>query len=916
MVTRIQVRRDIAINWTNVNPILESGEIGFELDTYKLKIGDGIKDWKTLDYFQSGTGGGGTGGPVTTDNVELSGTGGIRLIMDRPAGNYIPEVSGVTNQAGTNKWFLDSIDALDQNLGTVGGSVGATGVTGPVGATGVTGPVGSTGSTGPVGSTGVTGPLGVTGVTGPDGEVGTTGVTGATGQTGKGLEVDIVDDGDPNSTGTPCSVEGSIYFDTAGNAFYVCDGKGNWTIIGGASMGPEGPTGPTGVTGPIGVTGVTGPQGEVGVTGVTGSTGIQGSTGVTGPLGVTGATGPQGEVGVTGVTGPEGQVGPTGVTGPVGATGVTGPQGLLGVTGVTGLEGQVGPTGVTGPVGATGVTGPQGEVGVTGVTGVTGPKGDDGTSVTITGSVPDLSGLDPSYGGNVGDGFITENDGHLHVWNGSDWDDVGPIVGPEGATGVTGPIGVTGATGPQGEVGVTGVTGSTGIQGSTGVTGPIGSTGVTGPQGEVGVTGVTGPEGQVGSTGVTGPVGVTGVTGPQGEVGVTGVTGPEGQVGATGVTGPVGATGVTGPQGEVGVTGVTGPEGQVGATGVTGPVGATGVTGPQGEVGVTGVTGPTGSKGDKGDGLEIDLVGDGAPDPIDCTSAGFIYFDSTNGGFYVCNGNGTWDLMGQATIGPEGATGATGPIGATGSTGPTGPTGSTGPDGNDGITIENIYVDDTPPPTDDGTHPEGQLWYNPLEQKLYIWAATTLTTGTVEDLLITRPGSGFPPNGGLNDVIAVGGDGHSLLLDLTFNSSGGVSAFVIEDGGHGYNIGNDVYVNPPMGGQVCVLEVININEIPDGDWIEVNPDLNVESYWDRTSGVLSPAVSTDSVYVTNGAGVAQVQLLSTGNGSFAGKVTTANTVAGDGETTVTTKKYVDDEISALEARLTALENLNKLLLDS
>lgn len=69
MVTRIQVRRDIAINWTNVNPILASGEIGFELDTYKLKIGDGIKDWKTLDYFESGTGGGGTAGPVTTANT-------------------------------------------------------------------------------------------------------------------------------------------------------------------------------------------------------------------------------------------------------------------------------------------------------------------------------------------------------------------------------------------------------------------------------------------------------------------------------------------------------------------------------------------------------------------------------------------------------------------------------------------------------------------------------------------------------------------------------------------------------------------------------------------------------------------------------------------------------------------------------
>ena len=51
MVTRIQVRRDTAINWSNVNPILASGEFGFETDTYSLKIGDGETSWNSLDYF-------------------------------------------------------------------------------------------------------------------------------------------------------------------------------------------------------------------------------------------------------------------------------------------------------------------------------------------------------------------------------------------------------------------------------------------------------------------------------------------------------------------------------------------------------------------------------------------------------------------------------------------------------------------------------------------------------------------------------------------------------------------------------------------------------------------------------------------------------------------------------------------------
>ena len=41
MAVRIQVRRDTAVNWTSINPILSQGEIGYELDTYmqlKYKI--------------------------------------------------------------------------------------------------------------------------------------------------------------------------------------------------------------------------------------------------------------------------------------------------------------------------------------------------------------------------------------------------------------------------------------------------------------------------------------------------------------------------------------------------------------------------------------------------------------------------------------------------------------------------------------------------------------------------------------------------------------------------------------------------------------------------------------------------------------------------------------------------------------
>jgi hypothetical protein len=48
--TRIQIRRDTAANWTSTNPTLASGEIGFETNTNKLKIGNGSTAWTSLAY--------------------------------------------------------------------------------------------------------------------------------------------------------------------------------------------------------------------------------------------------------------------------------------------------------------------------------------------------------------------------------------------------------------------------------------------------------------------------------------------------------------------------------------------------------------------------------------------------------------------------------------------------------------------------------------------------------------------------------------------------------------------------------------------------------------------------------------------------------------------------------------------------
>ena len=47
----IQNRRATAAQWTAANPVLAAGEIGFELDTNAIKVGDGLTPWKTLPYL-------------------------------------------------------------------------------------------------------------------------------------------------------------------------------------------------------------------------------------------------------------------------------------------------------------------------------------------------------------------------------------------------------------------------------------------------------------------------------------------------------------------------------------------------------------------------------------------------------------------------------------------------------------------------------------------------------------------------------------------------------------------------------------------------------------------------------------------------------------------------------------------------
>lgn len=84
--TIIKLRRGTAAEWIASNEILKLGEPGFEVDTFKLKIGNGILAWNDLPYISGGMGG--DNGPLqysinglylvtNIDGTVLSSTNGI-----------------------------------------------------------------------------------------------------------------------------------------------------------------------------------------------------------------------------------------------------------------------------------------------------------------------------------------------------------------------------------------------------------------------------------------------------------------------------------------------------------------------------------------------------------------------------------------------------------------------------------------------------------------------------------------------------------------------------------------------------------------------------------------------------------------------------------------------------------------------
>lgn len=188
------------------------------------------------------------------------------------------------------------------------------------------------------------------------------------------------------------------------------------------------------------------------------------------------------------------------------------------------------------------IRGPQGLQGDPGTPGDPGPKGDPGTSVSIKGTVANAAAL-PGTAAD-GDGYITQDDGHLHVWGDGAFTDVGTVRGPQGPAGTDG----TAATVSVGTT-TTGAAGTSAVvtQGGTaqarifdfvipqGTKGDPGTTGAPGTAATVSVlstsTGTPGSNATVAAGGT--PQAVTlAFTIPRGDAGTNGTDGAPGARGS------------------------------------------------------------------------------------------------------------------------------------------------------------------------------------------------------------------------------------------------------------------------------------------------------------------------------------------------------------------------------------------------
>lgn len=110
---QMQQRRDTASDWTSANPTLLSGELGYETDTGKWKVGTGSAVWTALAYTPWSAI---SAYPLATADIADDAVTGAKLANDITIANNLT----VTNDLTANAFSGDG-----SNLTNLPASAGA-----------------------------------------------------------------------------------------------------------------------------------------------------------------------------------------------------------------------------------------------------------------------------------------------------------------------------------------------------------------------------------------------------------------------------------------------------------------------------------------------------------------------------------------------------------------------------------------------------------------------------------------------------------------------------------------------------------------------------------------------------------------------------------------------------------------------
>jgi hypothetical protein len=153
VITQIQFRRGTAAQWSSTNPVLASGELGYETDTGNFKIGNGSSAWNSLLVLNGITADSTatfTNKTISADNNTISGIAASSFVVTNSSGyidgsaaqKAIPTgtvVGTSDNQVLTNKTIAGADNTLTVRLandvtGTLPLGNGGTGATTQAGA--------------------------------------------------------------------------------------------------------------------------------------------------------------------------------------------------------------------------------------------------------------------------------------------------------------------------------------------------------------------------------------------------------------------------------------------------------------------------------------------------------------------------------------------------------------------------------------------------------------------------------------------------------------------------------------------------------------------------------------------------------------------------------------------------------------